>query len=188
MLPKLSDFTLNLWSQILSRVPTANLLIQARGVNQPSVITRLQSFFTSRHISKDRLILQGPQPFGQYLQTLASADILLDTFPFNGHTTTCHALWMGTPVITLAGDRPISRVGLSLLHALDLTDLAAHTPADYVDQAVTLATDIPRLRELQQSLGPRMQSSPLTDGAARTRDIEKAYRVAWEGYCTRSAR
>ena len=110
-------------------------------------------------------------------------DIGLDTFPYNGTTTTCEALWMGVPVVTLEGDRHAGRVGVSLLNQVGLTELIAKTPEEYVQIAVDLAKDTYKLANLRASLRPRMAASPLCDGKGFTRTLEQAYREMWRKWC-----
>jgi predicted O-linked N-acetylglucosamine transferase (SPINDLY family) len=109
------------------------------------------------------------------MQTYGEADIALDTFPYNGTTTTLDALWMGVPVITLAGDRHASRVGISILSAVDMAELATRTPDEYVAAAAELAINPSKLEQLRCGLRGRLASSPLTDGSAFTADLENVY-------------
>jgi predicted O-linked N-acetylglucosamine transferase (SPINDLY family) len=104
------------------------------------------------------------------------ADIVLDTFPFNGHTTTWQALWMGAPVVTLAGRAAHrSRMGASILTNIGLPELIAHDEGEFLTVASGLAKDLPRLRELRIGLRERMRRSVIQDGAGFTRDLEAAY-------------
>jgi protein O-GlcNAc transferase len=110
-------------------------------------------------------------------------DIALDPFPFCGGLTSCEALWMGVPVVTLPGDRPASRQTLGFLTTLGLTKLAASSEADYIRIAAELAADPARLTELRQSLRPAMAASPLTDGRLFTPTLEAAFRTMWRRWC-----
>jgi predicted O-linked N-acetylglucosamine transferase (SPINDLY family) len=106
-------------------------------------------------------------------------DIALDTFPYHGTTTTCEALWMGVPVVTLAGQTHASRVGVSLLSNLGHPEWIATSPEGYVKIAVELAGDLPRLAQLRSTLRGRMEASPLMDAPGFAREIEAAYREMW---------
>ena len=110
-------------------------------------------------------------------------DIALDTFPYHGTTTTCEAMWMGVPVVSLAGQRHVSRVGVSLLNNVGLPELVANTPEEYVRIAVDLANDLPRLQELRSTLRQRMEQSPLMDAPRFARNVEAAYRQMWRKWC-----
>jgi predicted O-linked N-acetylglucosamine transferase (SPINDLY family) len=115
---------------------------------------------------------------------MSAVDIALDTFPYNGTTTTCETLWMGVPVVTLTGDTHVARMGLSILDAIGLSDLAqATTTTAYVETAVKLAGDVERLRELRARLREMILSSPLADAARLARQIESAYRTLWREWC-----
>src|SRR6202042_809150 len=101
------------------------------------------------------------RPRGEYLKLYHRLDLGLDTFPYNGHTTSLDALWMGVPVVSLAGERAVSRAGLSQLSNLGLPELVAHSEAEYVHMAGGLARDLERLAELRATLRARMEASPL---------------------------
>ena len=118
-----------------------------------------------------------------HLGAYGRIDVGLDPFPYNGTTTTCEALWMGVPTITLRGDRHSGRVGASILVRVDLVDLVAETRVAYVEKAVTLANDLDRLSELREGLRNKMKGSPLCDSDAFTRDVEAAYREMWRRVC-----
>ena len=109
-------------------------------------------------------------------------DIGLDPFPYNGTTTTCDALWMGVPVITLAGRSHVGRVGVSQLTNIGLPELIGRNEDDYVDIAVALANDLPRLAALRSGLRERLRASPLMDAQRLTRNLEAAYREMWKNH------
>ena len=112
-------------------------------------------------------------------------DVGLDTFPYNGHTTSLDSFWMGVPVITLVGQTVVGRAGLSQLSNLGLQELIAQTPEQYVSIAAALAGDLPRLSQLRATLRERMQGSPLMDARRFARNIEAAYREMWRRWCAK---
>ncbi|HEX3355421.1 MAG TPA: hypothetical protein VHS31_00470, partial [Tepidisphaeraceae bacterium] len=120
------------------------------------------------------------QPREKYLQTYNRIDICLDTFPYNGHTTTLDALWMAVPVISLCGETAVSRAGLSLMRNLGLSELVARDAAMFSRIAVELAGDLSRLAMIRSSLREKMHSSPMMDAQAFARDIESAYHEMWQ--------
>jgi predicted O-linked N-acetylglucosamine transferase (SPINDLY family) len=124
-----------------------------------------------------------PRPRREYLELYHLLDIALDPFPYGGHTTSLDALWMGVPVVSLAGSRPVSRAGLSQLSNLGLSELVAFAEDEYLSIATGLAGDLPRLAELRRTLRSRMENSPLMDAPAFTRNIETAYRAMWQDWC-----
>jgi predicted O-linked N-acetylglucosamine transferase (SPINDLY family) len=128
-------------------------------------------------------LLGQDQSLLDHLNQYNRIDRSLDTFPYHGTTTTCEALWMGVPTITLAGPNHASRPGVSLLTNVGLGDLVATTPAEYVDIAVRLAGDRPQLAEIRAGLRQRMLESPLMDGPAFARDMEDGYRQVWRAWC-----
>jgi protein O-GlcNAc transferase len=123
-----------------------------------------------------------PTDPGQFLAEYGRLDIGLDPFPYNGGTTTCEALWMGVPVVTLAGERFCARMGLSLLENVGLPELVARTADDYVRIAQELAGDLPRLAALRASLRARMASSPICDAPRAARELERAYCAMWDAW------
>src|SRR5437764_374962 len=110
-------------------------------------------------------------------------DLGLDSFPYNGHTTSLDSFWMGVPVVTLVGQTPVARAGWCQLFNLALPELAAHTPEQFVQIAVSLARDLPRLAELRATLRQRMEQSPLMNASRFARKIEAAYRHMWHKWC-----
>jgi len=119
----------------------------------------------------------------QYLERHHQIDIALDTFPFNGITTTCDGLWMGVPCVSLSGGTSVSRAGRSILHAANLPELATDSPEHFVRSAKELANDRPRLRELRLTMRDRLLASPLLDHRRFARDLESAYRRMWRAWC-----
>ncbi len=123
-------------------------------------------------------------PLADYYRLYHQIDIALDTFPYAGGTTTCDALWMGVPVVTLADRRAVGRSGVSILSNMDLTEWIAPTEEAYGDIAVKMSGDPERLRNLGDTLRNRMKASPLMDGPAFARGVEAAYREMWRRWCT----
>ncbi|HEY2342693.1 MAG TPA: hypothetical protein VGH90_06675, partial [Chthoniobacteraceae bacterium] len=126
------------------------------------------------------------EPWESFIASYTRADIALDPFPYCGWITTCDALWMGVPVVSLSGQTAVGRGGRSILYNLGLPDLVAENPREYADIAVSLAGDWPRLTELRTSLRERMERSPLRDPANLARGIESSYRQMWQRWCAGS--
>ncbi len=161
---KVTPPMVRLWGQILNRLPGSRVSIKAAMASDPFVQSWIMAELTATGITADRVDFFGQSNFNDYLELHQHWDVILDSFPFNGHTTTCHALWMGIPTVTLCGQMHASRMGSSVLHALTLDDLIAVTPEDYVSLAASLAADIPRLTDLRRSLRDRMKSSDMMNG------------------------
>ena len=134
-------------------------------------------------IETSRIEFVDRQSRPDYFKLFARVDIGLDTFPYNGHTTSLDSLWMGVPVVTLVGRTCVGRAGLSQLSNLDLTELVARSPEQFVAIATKLVQDLPRLAELRSSLRQRMLSSPIMDAPRFTRDVESAYDRMWQKWC-----
>jgi protein O-GlcNAc transferase len=180
---KISNGVITSWSRLLARLPQAKLLVVGPGLNFGSEEFRQR--FASNGIAAERIVVRDFRPFPEYLALHGEADIVLDTFPYSGGTTSCHALWMGVPLVTLAGETATSRGGASLLNAIGLPELVAENPDQYVRIAENLANDPIRLKDLRAGMRQRMLSSPLTDVARFTRDLEGAYRAMWRAWCER---
>ena len=172
-----------LWAEVLLAVPGSRLLLKSLGFGSASARERYLGLFATLGIGPERIELQGKSSHAEYLATYSRVDIGLDPFPFNGGTVTAESLWMGVPQVTLAGDRPVGRMGAAQLGTLGLSDLVARTPAEYVRIAADLAGDLPRLAGLRRDLRERLQASPLGDVPAFTRDLEAAYRSLWQQWC-----
>ncbi len=184
MLPKLTDPAIELWLRILTAVPGSRLALKAHSFTDPAIAAATAERFSQRGLPAERLdIIPWIGNQAQHLDRYRTIDIALDTFPYTGTTTTCEALWMGVPVVTLAGDRHAARVGASLLHRVGLDDLIAATPEHYVEIAVGLARDPARLAQLRAELRQRVAASPLADASGFARQVEAAYRQLWQGWC-----
>jgi protein O-GlcNAc transferase len=183
-LAKVSPESIAYWSEILKAVPHSRLLIKAKPLVDPDTRDYIYQQFYHHEIRPERLELLGwlPDP-SQHLDIYNRVDIALDTFPYNGTTTTCEAMWMGVPVVTLGGKTHVSRVGLSLLSSVGLGELIATSPQEYIQTAIDLADNLERLQQLRSTLRDRMQKSPLTNGKLITRSLEDAYRQIWQKWC-----
>jgi predicted O-linked N-acetylglucosamine transferase (SPINDLY family) len=185
-LAKMNDEMLALWSQILTAVPMSRLVLKNLGLQDRTVQQRLRAIFAKSGIALDRVELLGrTRSMAEHLRCYERLDVALDTFPYHGTTTTCEALWMGVPVVTLAGATHASRVGVSLLENLGRREWIAHSPEDYVRIATELASDPRRLTKLRAGLREEMARSPLMDGAALARSVESAFRQMWRTWCAR---
>ena len=183
-LAKINRDVVDCWAQIMRQHPESKLQVKNRGLSDADARRRLQEEFAARGIDPKRLDLRGHIPSTiEHLQRYSQIDIALDTFPYNGTTTTCEALWMGVPVVTLAGQMHMSRVGVSLLSNVGLLELIAQTPQKYVEIVVQLAGDLPKLRELRLTLRRQMEQSPLMDAPRFARNVEAAYRDMWRKWC-----
>jgi predicted O-linked N-acetylglucosamine transferase (SPINDLY family) len=164
------------------------MLLKSRQLHGPGLKQRFLEEFARRGVDPGRVEMLGRvQSTLDHLALYGRVDIALDTFPYNGTTTTCEALWMGVPVIALAGDRHAGRVGVSLLHNVGHAELIAGSLDDYRRIANELSGDRARLAVYRSSLRTRMRNAPLTNAAAFARDVETAYREMWRRWCERAA-
>jgi len=176
---KVSEPTLALWVRILQALPQARLLMFAHaGAHRQRVQQRLaQAGLDSQRV---RFVGYGGP---RYLEFYRDIDIVLDPFPYTGSTTTCDALWMGVPVVTLTGATIVSRLSMALLTNVGRTGWIAHSPDQYCAHAVALAADLPHLVELRRTLRTELEQSPLMDAPGFARDMEAAYRQIWQTWC-----
>jgi predicted O-linked N-acetylglucosamine transferase (SPINDLY family) len=179
---KINDAVLELWAKTLTAVAQSRLLLLAPpGSARQRVLEKLSHC----GIEPDRVEFVNFTERTKYLELYHRIDVGLDTFPYNGHTTTLDSLWMGVPVVTLVGNTAVGRAGLSQLSNLKLTELAADTPESFVQIAAELASDLPRLTNLRTTLRQRMSTSPLMDAPRFARNIESAYRQMWHYFVRR---
>jgi protein O-GlcNAc transferase len=181
---KAHEGVLALWARVLEAVKGSRLLMFCP---EGRTRERVVAFFGARGIARERVELVGYLPRWEYLRLYQRIDLGLDPFPFNGMTTTCDALWMGVPVLTLPGEMPVSRAGLSLLSIIGLEEFAMNSEEDYVRKAVELAGNLPRLADLRATMRARMQASPLMDAPRFARNVEAAYRSMWQAWCSKQS-
>jgi predicted O-linked N-acetylglucosamine transferase (SPINDLY family) len=180
---KINDQVLSTWAKVLSQVERSRLLLlSGEGSHRQHTLDLL----SKAGVSPDRVEFVTHQPRQKYLELYHRIDLGLDSFPYNGHTTSLDSFWMGVPVITLVGQAPVARAGWSQLSNLGLPELAGKTPEEFVSIAVALAKDQPRLQELRQTLRQRMEQSPLMDAPGFARGIEAAYRQMWQRWCAQA--
>ena len=177
---KISPEIIRLWAEILERLPGSRLLVKNNSMGAASTRAVWKDAFRDHGVDEDRLeLVPRVESYADHLALYGRIDVTLDVFPYNGTTTTCEALWMGVPVVTVRGDRHVSRVGASLLHRVGLDELVADDLDAYVSKAVSLASDTEKLVMLRQELRGRMQGSALGDGARFARTLEQAFRKMW---------
>lgn len=181
--PKIAPPAIAAWAKILHGTSGSRLLVLA-GVS-PQADLRLRDAFAAHGIAPERLLLEGKRSRYDYFRLFQRVDLALDSFPYAGCNTTCDALWMGVPVVTLAGQTCMARQGASPPAHLGLYDLITETPEAYVHTALRLAADLPRLRELRRTLRERMSRSTLMNSQRFTRQLEEVYRRMWRHWCQR---
>ncbi len=187
-LAKTTPQLIALWARILDAVPESRLMLKSVGLRDTAAREHLLQEVARCGVGPERLLLVPPlDSHAEHLARYRDADLCLDTWPYNGTTTTCEALWMGVPALTLAGATHCSRVGASVLGSLGLARLVASSPDEYVAKAAALARDRAALRELGEGLRSRMRASPLLDGAGLAAALEAAYREMWQGWCRQAA-
>jgi predicted O-linked N-acetylglucosamine transferase (SPINDLY family) len=159
-------------------------VIKNNSLHDTATRQRFRELFSAEGIAGDRIeLLASVASLHDHLAHYAKLDIALDTFPYNGTTTTCEALWMSVPVITRKTATSAGRVGASLLSQVELTELISENDDDYFERAVTLAADTDRLSGLRRNLRSMVQASPLCDSRAFAAKIETALQRAWFNYC-----
>ena len=173
---KVNEKVLSVWGQTLAKVQNSRLLMLAP---EGSSRARALDLLYAAGISTDRIEFVGQQSRSKYLREFHRIDIALDTFPYNGHTTSLDAMWMGVPVISRLGQTVAGRAGWSHASNLGLTDLVADSDEQFTDIAVRYSADLPALAELRRTLRQRMLSSPLCNARRFAENIQTAYRKIW---------
>ena len=177
---KINDAVLRLWAKVLRAVTSSRLLLLApEGSHRQHTLDMLRQ----EGVVHERIEFVTHQPRRKYLELYHRIDLGLDTLPYNGHTTSLDSYWMGVPVVTLVGQTIVGRAGLSQSMNLNLSELIATTPEQYVEIATGLATDLPRQSKLRGTLRARMEQSPLMDAPRFARDMEAAFREMWRKWC-----
>lgn len=182
-LTKINPSVVALWSQLLSRLPEARLVLKTHQFDDARMRSRYAELFASHGTDPARVALLGKSPHRALLQEYNGIDIALDPFPYSGGLTTLESLWMGVPVVTKRGDRFAARHTASHLTAVGLPELIAPDDAGYVATACALAQDLSGLAAIRAGLRARMAASPLCDGPRFARDLETAYRAMWRRWC-----
>lgn len=185
-LGKVSPTTVKIWSQVLRLLPDAKLAIKSRVLSDPVARYELASRFLLEKIDPSRLAVQPWQATRrEHLASYHAVDIALDAYPYNGTTTTCEALSMGVPVVTLAGSAHVSRVGASLVRAAGFPEGVTHTAEEFIERAVRLGA-APQTRRARKAEFARMvQTSPLANSDRFARDFRQTLRAAWIDACLR---
>jgi protein O-GlcNAc transferase len=184
-LAKITPRVIATWCDILRCVPYARMVLKTHQFNDPATRERILAAFSDRSIAADRIELRGSSGHRAFLGEYNHIDIVLDPFPYSGGLTTCEALWMGVPTITVPGEIFASRHSMSHLSNAGLSDWVAPDPATYVDIAVKRATDIEALRALRSTLRANVKASPLCDAPRFGRSLGSALRRAWHDWCAR---
>jgi predicted O-linked N-acetylglucosamine transferase (SPINDLY family) len=179
---KVTPPALAAWSRVLQAVPGSRLFLHAHAGSHRD---RVRGFLTEQGISAERLTFVDFLPMTEYFGVYQRVDVALDPFPYVGGITTCDALWMGVPLVSLAGQTAVGRGGLSILSTIGLPELVARDPEQYVRIAVELAQGLSRLSELRATLRDRVQASPLMDAPRFARNIKAAYREMWRRWCVK---
>jgi predicted O-linked N-acetylglucosamine transferase (SPINDLY family) len=177
---KLNDGVVRLWGRLLQRIANSRVAMLSSSARQQE---RIRAVLKEMGISESRIGFSPQLGREKYLRLYDEIDIALDTQPYNGITTSCDALWMGVPVVTMKGSRAAGRAGASLLHAAGLPELIAESDEQFVEIAAALAADSQRLQAYHVELREKVRSSALMDGRRFARDVEGAYRQVWKKWC-----
>lgn len=178
-IPKLTPRTIRLWAAVLHAVPASRLLLRAPSFKDAGAVARFRALFGEAGVASDRLLFRGPVGLDVMMQGYAEIDIALDPVPYCGGTTSLQALWMGVPVLTLAGGQFVSRMGASFMTAAGLQDWVARDEGAYVAKAVAVAQDLPSLRALKHGLRDRLVALPAWDADRYATNFAAALRQMW---------
>ncbi len=187
-LAKISPTCIDSWADIMRHMSDSILVSRAKPFALPAERERFAQRFAQHGIDPVRIrpLAYLPDP-ARHLEVYHDIDIHLDSYPYTGGTTTCDALWMGVPVVTLSGDRPSARLGATVLERVGLKELIAMNRDEYVRIAIALARDQSRLTQLRQGMRTRITASPLQNAAAFAREFDRACRIMWRQWCVRMA-
>ena len=182
-LTKVNNSVIALWSKILLAVPGSRILIKAKQLNSEAARDHLRTRFADHHIDAGRIHMEGAGDRAAYLAAYHHIDMMLDTFPYPGGTTTVEAVWMGVPVLTLEGQNFLGRQGVGILMNLDLPDWIAVDEQDYLGKVITHAKNLPQLAVLRSGLRQRLLNSPLVDAHRFAGNFEETLRRMWAHWC-----
>jgi predicted O-linked N-acetylglucosamine transferase (SPINDLY family) len=180
---KINPLIIDLWSQILKNVPNSQMLLKFKSGQDDEIRDMFLKRFEDAGIARDRIAISGWLQSPHDLNLYNKVDIALDTFPYNGTTTTCQAILMGVPVVSLVGQHHMSRVGLSILTNLGMEFFAAPTPQQYIARATALALKPESISKIRNTMRDRMRGSTLCNKAIFAARMEKAYRTMWQTWC-----
>ena len=180
---KLSEDVIKLWSKVLIEIPDASLLLQAAAYDDPDIVRYFQTCFEKYGIFKKRLKFIGKLSFDHYLKLHHNIDIMLDTFPWTGHTTSCHALWMGIPILTIKGNKHSSRIGQCLMNALEMPEWIAEDYDSFVKKACHFSKEINDLQRIRACLRNRIQSAKISNRKQYAQLLENTFRNIWYQWC-----
>ncbi|MCB2186001.1 MAG: tetratricopeptide repeat protein [Deltaproteobacteria bacterium] len=185
---KLGPAVLELWARVLREVPGTRLVLKWVSLGDPAVAGPLARRLAKLGVGPERLELRGRSPHRAMLAEYGDLDLALDPFPFSGAATTCEALWMGVPVVTLPGERPVSRQTAGFLAQIGLEQFISRNPAEYVDLVRRLAAEPAALAGIRAGMRERLRRSPLMDGPGFTAGLEEVYRRRWRRWCAGQGR
>ncbi|MBI9087698.1 MAG: tetratricopeptide repeat protein [Desulfobacterium sp.] len=181
---KITKTVIATWAEILKKVPGSTLFLKAKSLADPETQRLMIKLFKKHKISHKQLYFSGFLPdAADHMLLYNKVDIALDTFPYNGTTTTCEALWMGVPVVTVQGKTHASRVGTSILSNTGLEELIAKDRNDYIKKACALANAPHQLAQLKSELRNRVKESGFIDARRFTRELEQNLSTAWQKWC-----
>ncbi|QDU47584.1 TPR repeat-containing protein YrrB [Symmachiella dynata] len=181
---KINAKTVELWADVLKNVPTARFLLKYPTFNDSETADYYRELFARHGIAPSRLDIRGGKlPFDEHLAVYGEIDIMLDSLPYTGSTTTCESLWMGVPVLTLCGGSFVQRISASILTQLNMPELITATATEFVSRATQLAAATEDLSRIRQAIREEMRVSPLCDADGYTRELETVYRRAWQRWC-----
>ena len=172
---KITNEVIGAWSRILQQVPDSSLILKNGALGSPGTRQFVHGLFERHDVSPKRVRLEGPSDHYQFLETYGEIDIALDTFPYNGGTTTTEAIWQGVPVVTFSGDRWVSRTSASILQSAGLGELVGQGLEDYISLAIRLANSPDRLSDLRRNMRSRLRDSPVCDTQSFARNMERLY-------------
>lgn len=180
---KITRQVVHLWAAVLHAVPGSRLLMKYSGMNTETQQRRYIAWFAEEGIEKERLQFAGASVQREYLASYGDIDIALDSFPYNGGSTSLDTMWMGVPIVTLTGRLPVQRCGAEVLTLVGSPDLVAETPEQYVEAAVFLSQAVPRIPGLRQNVRRALQNSSIMDEPGLARRVEAAFRDMWRTWC-----
>ena len=183
---KIGSEVIDVWADILKAIPSSRLLLKYRSFSDASTRDYFQDMFITRGIDKQRIAFMGLTPDkSEHMAAYNSVDIALDSFPYNGTTTTCDALWMGVPVVVVKGSNHAGRVGVSLLRQVGVEELVADSIESYVALATGLADDKEQLVKYRHELRNQVKNSSLCDADSFVKELEQVWRTIWRDQCNK---